>query len=484
MRATIGLSSFMPDQPAYGNVGSIGATNVVPRAKSFGPLPNLGAYSDALAATPRGCISFAKDGTYYTFAGTTTALYKLNLSTGAWEDVTRTSGGAYAVATGDNWSFLLFGDLLVAMNGTDVAQAYDITSSTDFAALGGTPPVAKFQAAVKQFIVTGNIASATTSIRWSEQGDAAGWTIGDNLADQQVLDAGGEVMGITGGDYGVIFQRNRINRLDYTSSNLIFTVSPVVEDRGCMASGSIVRLDNITYFISDDGFYAFNGQTAIPISPERVTRFFFQDLDQTDLSLISSAVDPINTLVVWSYPGNGNTGIANHLLIYNWAIDKWSYAEVVTQCITAAYGGTYDLEDLDSITTNLDKLPYSLDSRFWQTGAFLLSGFDSDDKFGGFIGTNLEAKVTSAEFGGGKTSMVTNTWPLVDGTTNVTVRVGTRYRQGDAVTWTAAESMTTAGNCPVRSNGHFHRGEITVAAEEIWTHIHGLEAEYQGTGSR
>lgn len=484
MRTTVPLSTFSPDQPALGNPGSIGATNVIPRQNSFGPLQSLGAFSDALADTPRGCISFAKDGAYYVFAGTATKLYKLNMATGAWEDVTRTSGGDYAVATGDSWQFLLFGDFLIAMNGTDAAQRYDITSDTDFVVLAGTPPVAKYQAAVRQFIVTGNITSATSTIRWSEQGDATGWTIGDNLSDSQVLDAGGEVQGITGGDYGVVFQRNRINRMDYTPSSLIFTISPVVEDRGCMAPGSIVRLDNVTYFLSDDGFYAFNGMTAVAISPERVSKFFFDDFDQNELDLVTSAIDPLNTLVIWSYAGGGNTGIANHLLIYNWAIDKWSYGETTAQCLDSAYSGTYDLEDMDNISTNIEQIPYSFDSRVWKPGALVLSGFDASDKFGGFLGTNLEAKVTTAEFGGVNTSMVTNTWPIVDGTTNVTTRIGSRYRQGDDVEWTSANALTVAGSCPVRSNGHFHRGEITIAAGELWTHVSGMSAEYQDTGGR
>tara|TARA_S200002703_G_scaffold64766_2_gene56018 strand:- start:146 stop:1600 length:1455 start_codon:yes stop_codon:yes gene_type:complete len=484
LRTTLPLSTFAPDDPDLGTNNAIGAVNVIPRSKSFGPLPSLGAFSDALAAAPRGLVSFAKDGTYYVFAGTATKLYKLNLSDGTWEDVTRTTGGDYAVAAGDNWSFLLFGDLLVAMNGTDAAQKYDITSSTDFEALGGTPPTAKFQAAVRQFIVTGNLSSETNKIQWSEQGDAEGWTVGDNLSDFQILDAGGEVVGITGGDYGVVFQRNRINRMDFVGSALIFSISPVVEDRGCMASGSIVRLDNLTYFLSDDGFYAFNGASAVPISPERVTRFFFSDLDQNNLDEISAAVDPLNTLVVWSYPGSGNTGGANKLLIYNWAIDKWSYAETSAQFLASAYSGAYDLEDLDNINTNLDLIPYSLDSRVWQEGALVLSGFDENNKYGGFVGSNLEAKVTTAEFGGINTSMVTNTWPIVDGTTSVTVRIGSRMRQGDDVTWTDANSMTEAGSCPVRSNGHFHRGEITVSSGIIWDHLSGLSLEYQDTGAR
>ena len=42
-----------------------------------------------------------------------------------------------------------------------------------------------------------------------------------------------------------------------------------------------------------------------------------------------SAVDPINKIFYWAYPGAGNLGgVPNRMLAYNWALDRWSLIEL------------------------------------------------------------------------------------------------------------------------------------------------------------
>jgi hypothetical protein len=487
MKQTLGFADYLPDQPDFQNPGVPLATNVVPKARTFGPLAALAGYTAALAAAPKGAYSFQRDGTNYVFAGTATALYKLQAAK-TWETVTRSSGVAYATATDDAWRFVDFGDYVVAVNGTDATQYYDVGSSTDFEPLSGSPPIAHHIAIVKQFLVLGNLSTDSTALRWCAQGNVTSWTIGVGLAGDQILPDGGEILGLVGGEYGLIFQRRAIQRMDYQpGSPLIFSFAPLVSGEnsvGCMAAGSIVEHRGGVYFISDNGFEYCDGVSVRNIGTQRVNDFFLTDCDRALTYLITASVDPVLGIIMWSYPGQGNSGAANHQLIYNPFVDKWSYAEQTAQFLMQGYSFGYTLDDLDAITTNLDLLPYSLDSVYWQTGAVLLGGFDSNNKFGFFNGLALEATIETTEWGGDTTSKVISARPLVAGVSTCEVEIGSRYMQASDPTYTTAAVMNDRGKCNMRSNGRYHRARLTIPSQTFWQHAQGVDIEFEYTGDR
>src|SRR5262249_51632295 len=133
---------------------------------------------------------------------------------------------------------------------------------------------------------------------------------------------------------------------------------------------------------------------------------------------ISGVVDPINKLFFWSYPGAGNSGgTPNRLLIYNWALQRWSYADVTAELVFRSLSEGYTLESLDATGYNLDTLPYSLDSRAWTGGSPFLSAFDSAHKLALFNGATLAAQLETTNFAldGGARVFVSGVRPLIDG---------------------------------------------------------------------
>ena len=85
-----------------------------------------------------------------------------------------------------------------------------------------------------------------------------------------------------------------------------------------------------------------DGQTVTPIGAEKVDRFFFNDASEFDFSSMSAAVDPIRKLVIWNYKGiDGN----RHLIIYNFATKKWTYADGGTDYLSEASTSAVTLDD-------------------------------------------------------------------------------------------------------------------------------------------
>src|SRR5262249_9752032 len=133
----IPFGPWLPDLPALQNPGATVATNVIPAPASYRPFPDLVAYSAALGARCQGPFAARSSaGTVFTFAGTATALYRLNGT--SWIDVTRAAGGAYGCPADAFWSFAQYGDYVIAVNGADAAQVFNMASSSNFAALGGS----------------------------------------------------------------------------------------------------------------------------------------------------------------------------------------------------------------------------------------------------------------------------------------------------------------------------------------------------------
>jgi hypothetical protein len=199
---------------------------------------------------------------------------------------------------------------------------------------------------------------------------------------------------------------------------------------------------------------------------------------------MTSAVDPTNQIVVWSYVSNSNQSGAtpDRLLIYNYAIQRWSIANVSVDLIAPFFTAGYTLEALDNLASNLDSLPAPLDSNLYKGGAFLFGG-SVDKKITSFTGQPLSATIETSEFAlnKGKHSLVTRSVPYFKNG-SVTVQVGARDRQDNDVTFSTANSLTDEGFVQHRSQGRFHRIRMNITG--FWDFAQGFDIEGQPLGRR
>src|SRR5262249_4281976 len=167
----IPIGAWQPDLPDFENPGALEAKNVIPDRAGYRPLPSLVAAGSALGAMEtrvQGAIlARGQGGTVANFAGTVGKLYRWDNAGVAWIDVSRVTGGAYGTPADGGWSFAQFGDLVIAANGVDGPQKYTIGSGGNFAPLGGTPPVARFVATVRDFVVMGRPSGLAQRVHWS-----------------------------------------------------------------------------------------------------------------------------------------------------------------------------------------------------------------------------------------------------------------------------------------------------------------------------
>src|SRR5260370_26891134 len=256
-------------------------------------------------------------------------------------------------------------------------------------------------ARVRDFVLMGKIGSTPQRVQWSGINNCEVWgSIPANQADFEDMPDGGNVTGLVGGEHGLIFQEAAVGRMTYEGAPIVFRIDKIANDIGCSVPGSVAGLLGLAFFVHKSGFYMVQGGQAItPIGRGKIDRTFWAEFDETNQFRASAAIDPVRGLYIFAYPANGNGGVPNRLLIYNWRTGKWSHAAATCELV---FGGvsqqSYTLEQLDPFGA-LDALPYSLDSSFWTgTVSLLLFAFDTTHRSGSFSGPALAATGETPEF--------------------------------------------------------------------------------------
>jgi len=324
-------------------------------------------------------------------------------------------------------------------------------------------------------------------VRWSGLNDTATWEDGGQSSQsdyQDLVSAVGPITGLIGGEYLTIITERSIIRGTYVGTPLVFQFDKAADNLGSFAPRSITAWGRLVFFLSDDGFYMFDGINVKPIGANKVNKYFFNDLIGAKLDGICAAIDPKNTTVMWSYAGEGFDGSTNNkLMIYNYSLDRWSTGEIDFEFMNTSAQEAFSLDALDEISTDLDSLPYSLDSWAWLDGDIGIGGFNGSHKFGKLAGTNATATIDTTEFEGakGRRSTLTSATPIIDGGTT-TVTPITRASQADTQTVGTAVSMTDTGTTPIRSTSRFHRLRCTSTGS--FTTLKGVDVSARPEGLR
>ncbi len=482
--------AWLPDLPEFENPGALEALNCFPLTlQSYGAIQALVAQGNALTARCQGAGSFRGiDGTVFNTAFDATKAYQWDGT--AWNDVSRLVGGAYAVADADMVSLTQFGNFVIAVNGTDVAQKWEIGSSANYAALGGSPPVGRFVCTIRDFVQIGRIAAAKNQVRWCSINNAEAWTVGTNQADLQDIPEGGQVMGMVGGEYGTVFMERSIYRQTYVGAPAVFQFDRMSEYLGCCCENSIATYEQMTFFLDFDGFYMIQGGQGIKsIGTQKVNDYFWSGaraVNPSYLHRVQGIVDPDAISYSVIYPSVESTdGTPDTMLIYHIALDRWSRVEIDVDYMFRFLSSVgYHTDNIDTVITNTDATAYLTDSNpFFGSGNAQLAAFGTDKKLATFSGSNMAARIDTAEvqLNDGGRAFVSEVWPICDGGT-LSVDLGTRDLPTAGVTWNGSVAINSTGFCPFRSNARYHRARIEVAAGGTWTHIQGIRPKFMAAG--
>ncbi|MGI9490502.1 MAG: hypothetical protein ACR2RF_32335 [Geminicoccaceae bacterium] len=505
---TVGVDfgDWAPDLPDFANPGAIVCNNVLPAANSYLPARDLVDVSlNALESTCLGAVT-ARDASnnVYVYAATATKLYELLDNT--FNDESK--AGGYNTATDDVWEFAVWDreQKVIATNFTDPVQAIDIGkgASVDFADLitSTQKPKAKHVGVVRNFLVLGHTEDATDGVKtqrvwWSAIGNEENFDpAAATQSDFSDLDTGGWVQKIVGGaEYGVIFQESTIRRMEYEGSPIIFDLPAVDRRRGTPIPNSVVAQGRLIYYISEEGFFVFNGSSSEPIGVNRVDRTFWAQFDLADRKKVSASIDVLNKLVCWAFPANGGdaNGNPNKIFCYKWDTGRWSEIDIDLDWIFQSQNQGYTLEGLDAVSTNIDTLEPSLDSDVWKGGKIYSGAFTTAHKLGSFDGATLQATLDTREqqFTQGRASYIDSVRALVQvepssarsaGNLGIQIAVAGRDSLEDSVVFDAPVLINAEGLADADNQARYQRFRTIIPAGAQWRHAQGLAVNKSARG--
>lgn len=394
----------------------------------------------------------------------------------------KVSSTDYTTQSGDRVRFTQFGRTIISTNNSQRLQYWDLTSSTAFKNLSDSAPIAKYITVVRDFVVVANTNEGSQQpyrVRWSALSNETDWVENVNTqSDYQDIPDGGQIVGIRGGEFGVIFLDRAIHRMSYVGTPFIFQFDNISRNKGCIASGSIAQYQGISFFLSDDGFYMCDGQQVTPIGAEKVDRFFFNDASEFDFPSMSAAVDPVRKLVIWNYKGvDGN----RHLIIYNFATKKWTYADAGTDYISESSTSSSTLEELDTLSASIDALAISLDSLMFMGGKYFLGGTKGTNVMT-YTGSNLTGRIATGDLGGQGRSVMTLVRPQVDNG-SASIAVSSRTLLSEQVTYGTAVSASSENRVSLRSSGNYHRVQLNPTGNN-WKNASAIDVDIVPQGVR
>jgi len=476
----LNFGEWMPDQPSFTGA-LVDAKNVVSQAIGYGPFPTAATFSAAAAENLTTLVA-GKTPANATklFASGLTKIYDVS-GVGAMTNVSK-SGGYTPNAFNDRFRFTQFGNVIIGTNNSDPMQAYTLGSSTNFADLAATAPICKYLTVVRDFLVTAYVTDSSvlypSRVRWSGINDETAWGSDQvTQADYQDIADGGQIVGIRGGEFGLVLMEKGITRMSYIGTPFIFQFDNISRGKGCIAASSIVQVQGITFFLSDDGFYMCDGQNVTPIGAEKVDRWFFNQADESAFDTMSAAVDPVRKLVIWNFK---TTFAERKLAIYNFKTQKWTYGDAGTDYISDASTSATTLEGLDSLSSSIDALTVSLDSILYMGGKYFLGG-TYGNKVMTYNGANATGQIITGDLSTGGRSVVTLARPMIDGG-SATVAVASRTLLSEQPTFGTAETADSDNRVSLRSNGNYH--QFKVVPTGTWKTAVGLDVELQGQGTR
>lgn len=474
------FGEWMPDQPSISGA-LVDAKNVVSQAIGYGPFPTAATFSAAASENLTTLVA-GKTPTNATklFAAGSTKIFDVS-GVGALTNVSKT-GGYTPNASNDRFRFTQFGNAIIGTNNSDPIQSFTLGTSTAFADLSGSAPICKFLTVVRDFVVTAFTTESSTvypaRVRWSGINDETTWGSSQvTQADFQDIPDGGQIVGIRGGEFGLVLMEKGISRMSYIGTPFIFQFDNISRGKGCIAAGSIAQVQGVTFFLSDDGFYMCDGQNVTPIGSEKVDRWFFSNADESGFDSMSAAIDPVRKLVIWNFK---TTFAQRKLVIYNFNTKKWTYGDAGTDFISDASTSATTLEGLDSISASIDALTVSLDSILYMGGKYFLGG-TSGAYVVTYNGANATANIVTGDLNAGGRSVVTLARPLVDGG-SATVSVASRTLLSEQPSFGTAVAADSDNRVSLRSNGNYHQFQVIPTGQ--WKTAVGLDVELQGQGVR
>jgi len=198
-------------------------------------------------------------------------------------------------------------------------------------------------------------------VRWSDQEDYSNWTPSISTTSGEFkLTEGTEII-------GGVRSRNIIHTwtdkalygIQYVGPPFIFSLAQLGSNCGLISPHAAVAVDGVTYWMSDNNFYAFNGR--VQRLDCTVRRYLYDSFNMSQKDKVYAGVNSEFHEVIWLYPSEGAMEPDSYV-IYNTQENHWVFGTGVFATFEDAnvFDNTITTGVLTSATYLIDNEPVSV----------------------------------------------------------------------------------------------------------------------------
>jgi hypothetical protein len=237
-------------------------------------------------------------------------------------------------------------------------------------------------------------------VQWSDIDGITTWTAGTGFSNYVDLPDGGIVRGVAGGEFGLIFQESVVRRFTYVpGATPAFQIERITEELGLLGPFSIIRAAGACSLCRSRASTNTARRAHATSARKRVDRTFLADIDlSNELQLLIGASDPASTRVWWAIVTSASNATFQKILIYDYALERWSPPISVSgEYLAAIVKPGMTLESVDTLGGEQSR-PSDLIVRCHPVRVVLAHvGGRCQSQAGIFDGANVEAIVETSE---------------------------------------------------------------------------------------
>ena len=225
------------------------------------------------------------------------------------------------------WSFVVWGDWVLATNGVDPPQIYQGTS---FAAMDTltTMPFTSAEIFVKRdvYVIAVNTSNGYNVVEWSDTGNPLAWqpTASNNAGNLVLRDIDGPLLAaVPLGDRIALYTREQLVLLNYLGSPYIFGYVPALNGIGAVSKRSVIPVGRRNYGMSRQGFFVTDGAGFEWIDFPQLRDYVLGRVNWDQASKICGYHAEGLNAVVWWYPTTSSSE-PNEGVMYDYKLRVWS----------------------------------------------------------------------------------------------------------------------------------------------------------------
>jgi len=469
-----------------------------------------------LAFQPTGCGGFLLDSYNSLIVGSINKLYKFNGSTVT--DVTKTSD-ATTYSNSARWELTQAGRAIIANNGADPPQ-FLLHSGSRFADLTNWPSGAT-TGSIKNFgsfmVMAGYNTSGTQhpfTVRWSDEFDSTtvpdDWSITSttNLAGENILSGANGILvdQLPLNNSNMIYAERGVFAMDFIGAPLVFSFREVFNDDGIINRGAVASFMGQHLVVGQRDIYIHNGSTKRSLVDKRVRRTFFSELRDPRSVFCQVVAARSEVWVCYATDGSADAETANKALVYNYSQDAFTFIDI-PNCRALTIGdklvtiGGWDTTTFSNTSWNESNDYWSSVSPAPTTDRIRIYGASySDNKVyefnsgwsanGSSYNAFLEAtkidldKVLQTSTSSVK--QIRQIVPQIEGSGNLTVRVGASNSPQGGITWQPEKTYTIDSDYKIdtRVSGRYLALRFESTSDTDFWRITGLDLDVAEVSGR